>query len=198
MSLYEFERARRAEGYKLICGVDEAGRGPLAGPVYAAAVILPEDYEIEGVDDSKKLSPQKRERLFNEITARALAYAITSCDNRVIDEVNILEATMRAMRQAVEALSLRPDIVYIDGNRAPKLGIPCKAVIGGDAASASIAAASILAKVSRDRFMAEMDRLHPEYGFAKHKGYPTALHYGKLREYGPCAIHRLTFLKKMH
>ncbi|HPR39516.1 MAG TPA: ribonuclease HII [Oscillospiraceae bacterium] len=198
MSLYEFERAKRAEGYSVICGVDEAGRGPLAGPVYAAAVILPADYEIEGVNDSKKLSAQKRERLFDEITAHALAYAVISFDNRVIDEINILEATMRAMKQAVESLSVRPDIVYIDGNRTPKLDLSCKAVIGGDAVSASIAAASILAKVSRDRFMLEMDRQYPEYEFARHKGYPTALHYEKLREYGPCEIHRLTFLKKMH
>ncbi len=198
MSLYEFERAKRAEGYSVVCGVDEAGRGPLAGPVYAAAVILPADYEIEGVNDSKKLSAQKRERLFDEITAHALAYVVTSCDNRIIDEINILEATMRAMKQAVESLSLRPDIVYVDGNRTPKLGLPCEAVIGGDAVSASIAAASILAKVSRDRFMLKMDQTYPEYEFAKHKGYPTVLHYEKLREYGPCDIHRLTFLRKMH
>ena len=123
---------------------------------------------------------------------------VTSCDNRIIDEINILEATMRAMKQAVESLSLRPDIVYVDGNRTPKLGLPCEAVIGGDAVSASIAAASILAKVSRDRFMLKMDQIYPEYEFAKHKGYPTALHYEKLREYGPCDIHRLTFLRKMH
>lgn len=198
MSLYEFERAKRTEGYSVICGVDEAGRGPLAGPVYAAAVILPPDYEIEGVNDSKKLSAQKRERLFDEITVHALAYAVTSCDNCVIDEINILEATMRAMKQAVENLSLRPEIVYVDGNRAPGLGLPCEAVVGGDAVSASIAAASILAKVSRDRFMLEMDQTYPEYEFAKHKGYPTALHYEKLREHGPCKIHRLTFLRKMH
>ncbi|HQQ88750.1 MAG TPA: ribonuclease HII [Oscillospiraceae bacterium] len=198
MSLYEFERAKRVEGYSVICGVDEAGRGPLAGPVYAAAVILSADYEIEGVNDSKKLSAQKRERLFDEITAHALAYAVISCDNRVIDEINILEATMQAMKQAVESLSIRPEIVYIDGNRTPKLEIPCRAVIGGDAVSASIAAASILAKVSRDRFMLEMDQQYPDYEFAKHKGYPTALHYEKLREHGPCEIHRLTFLRKMH
>jgi ribonuclease HII len=198
LDLYGIEEALRLDGLELICGVDEAGRGPLAGPVYAAAVILPADYEIEGVNDIKKLSAQKRERLFEEITVHALAYAVTSCDNCVIDEINILEATMRAMKQAVESLSLRPEIVYVDGNRTPRLGLPCEAVIGGDAVSASIAAASILAKVSRDRFMLEMDQTFPEYEFAKHKGYPTALHYEKLREHGPCNIHRLTFLRKMH
>lgn len=198
MSLYEFEKQKRAEGYELICGVDEAGRGPLAGPVFAAAVILPSDYEIKGVNDSKKLSPKKRERLFDEIVEHAVAYSIQSCDQKVIDEINILGATMLAMKTAVESLSVTPEIVFVDGNRLPKWEIPSESIVKGDATSANIAAASILAKVSRDRYMMEMDKKYPEYEFAKHKGYPTELHYEKLRKYGPCEIHRKTFLKKMH
>lgn len=200
MSLYDFEHAKRDElGIKLICGVDEAGRGPLAGPVFAAAVILPEDYEIEGLNDSKKLSEKKRDQLFDEIIEHAVAYSIQSVDHKTIDEINILEATMLAMRTAVEKLSTVPEAVYIDGNRVPKdMKIPTEFVIKGDATSASIAAASILAKVSRDRFMLEMDKQYPEYCFAKHKGYGTKLHYEKIREFGPSDIHRLTFLKKMH
>lgn len=200
MSLYEFEHAKRAElGIKYICGVDEAGRGPLAGPVFAAAVILPEDFEIEGLNDSKKLSEKKRDLLFDEIIEHALAYSIQSIDHKTIDEINILEATMLAMKTAVENLSIRPERVFIDGNRVPKnMEVPAEFVIKGDATSASIAAASILAKVSRDRFMLEMDKKYPEYCFAKHKGYGTKLHYEKIREFGPSEIHRLTFLKKMH
>ena len=198
MSLYDFEHEKRAIGYKYICGVDEAGRGPLAGPVFAAAVILPEDYEIEGVNDSKKLSEKKREKLFDEIIEHAIAYSIKSCDNFVIDDINILAATMQTMKNAVEDLSIIPDIVFVDGNHIPELNVPAECVIHGDAVSASIAAASILAKVSRDRFMYEMDKKYPEYDFAKHKGYGTKLHYEKLREFGPCELHRLTFLKKMH
>lgn len=198
MSLYDFEHEKHAQGYKYICGVDEAGRGPLAGPVFAAAVILPEDYEIEGVNDSKKLSEKKREKLFDEIIEHALAYSIKNCDNFTIDDINILAATMQTMKNAVDSLTIKPDIVFVDGNRLPELDIPAEYVIHGDAVSASIAAASILAKVSRDRFMYEMDKKYPEYDFAKHKGYGTKLHYEKLREFGPCEIHRLTFLKKMH
>ncbi len=200
MSLYEFEHAKRAElGIKYICGVDEAGRGPLAGPVFAAAVILPEDFEIEGLNDSKKLSEKKRDLLFDEIIEHALAYSIQSIDHKTIDEINILEATMLAMKTAVENLSIKPERVFIDGNRVPKnMEVPAEFVIKGDATSASIAAASILAKVSRDRFMLEMDKKYPEYCFAKHKGYGTKLHYEKIREFGPSEIHRLTFLKKMH
>ena len=200
MSLYEFEHAKREDlGIKYICGVDEAGRGPLAGPVFAAAVILPEDYEIEGLNDSKKLSEKKRDALFAEIIEHAVAYSIQSVDHKTIDEINILEATMLAMKTSVENLSTKPDAVYIDGNRVPKnMDIPTEFVIKGDATSASIAAASILAKVSRDRFMLEMDKKYPEYCFAKHKGYGTKLHYEKIREFGPSDIHRLTFLKKMH
>ena len=200
MSLYEFEHAKRAElGIKYICGVDEAGRGPLAGPVFAAAVILPEDFEIEGLNDSKKLSEKKRDLLFDEIIEHALAYSIQSIDHKTIDEINILEATMLAMKTAVENLSIKPERVFIDGNRVPKnMEVPAEFVIKGDATSASIAAASILAKVSRDRLMLEMDKKYPEYCFAKHKGYGTKLHYEKIREFGPSEIHRLTFLKKMH
>lgn len=198
MSLYDFEHEKHAQGYKYICGVDEAGRGPLAGPVFAAAVILPEDYEIDGVNDSKKLSEKKREKLFDEIIEHALAYSIKSCDNFTIDDINILAATMQTMKNAVDSLTIKPDIVFVDGNCLPELDIPAEYVIHGDAVSASIAAASILAKVSRDRFMYEMDKKYPEYDFAKHKGYGTKLHYEKLREFGPCEIHRLTFLKKMH
>ncbi|MBQ2795827.1 MAG: ribonuclease HII, partial [Oscillospiraceae bacterium] len=169
MSLYEFEHEKRAElGIKYICGVDEAGRGPLAGPVFAAAVILPEDYEIEGLNDSKKLSEKKRDALFDEIVEHALAYSIQSIDHKIIDEINILEATMLAMKTAVENLSIKPEKVFIDGNRVPKnMPVPAEFVIKGDATSASIAAASILAKVSRDRFMLEMDKKYPEYCFAK-------------------------------
>ncbi len=200
MSLYDFEHAKREEfGFNFICGVDEAGRGPLAGPVFAAAVILPADYEIEGLNDSKKLSEKKRDSLFDEIIEHALAYSIQSVEHGVIDEINILNATMLGMKNAVEGLSIKPDMVYIDGNKVPKdMNVPAEFVIKGDATSASIAAASILAKVSRDRFMLEMDEKYPEYCFAKHKGYGTKLHYEKLREFGPSEIHRLTFLKKMH
>lgn len=198
MSLYDFEHEKHAQGYKYICGVDEAGRGPLAGPVFAAAVILPEDYEIDGVNDSKKLSEKKREKLFDEIIEHALAYSIKSCDNFTIDDINILAATMQTMKNAVDSLTIKPDIVFVDGNRLPELDIPAEYVIHGDAVSASIAAASILAKVSRDRFMYEMDKKYPEYCFEKHKGYPTKLHYEKIREFGPSEIHRLSFLKKMH
>lgn len=198
MSLYEFEYEKQKLGYNLICGVDEAGRGPLAGPVFAAAVILPLDCEIDGINDSKKLSEKKREQLFDEIIEHAVAYSIQSCDNKVIDEINILQATMLAMKNAVENLSITPDIVYVDGNRLPDINVSAEYVIKGDAKSANIAAASILAKVSRDRFMNEMNAKYPEYCFSKHKGYPTKLHYEKIREFGISDIHRLTFLKKLH
>ncbi len=200
MSLYDFEHEKYGEfGFEYICGVDEAGRGPLAGPVFTAAVILPKDYEIEGLNDSKKLSEKKRDLLFDEIIEHALCYSIQSVEHGVIDEINILNATMLGMKNAVEGLSIKPDMVYIDGNKVPKgLEVPAEYVIKGDATSASIAAASILAKVSRDRFMLEMDKKYPEYCFAKHKGYGTKLHYEKLREFGPSEIHRMTFLKKMH
>ena len=196
MSLYEFERARWERGCGLICGVDEAGRGPLAGPVCAAAVILdPKDEEIAGVNDSKKLSASRREKLYEEITARALCWAVAFCDNKVIDEINILRATMSAMEQAVSALRFTPEIVYVDGNSLPELALPAQCLIHGDATSASIAAASILAKVSRDRLMVEMDSIYPGYAFAQHKGYGTKLHYERIAEHGICDIHRRSFLK---
>lgn len=199
MSLFEYDENIRKNNSIILCGVDEAGRGPLAGPVFAAAVILPEDFEIEGLNDSKKLSEKKRDMLFDEIIEHALAYSIQAVDHKTIDEINILEATMLAMKTAVENLSIKPEYVFIDGNRVPKnMEVPAEFVIKGDATSASIAAASILAKVSRDRFMLEMDKKYPEYCFAKHKGYGTKLHYEKIREFGPSEIHRLTFLKKMH
>ena len=197
-AMCEIENERRKKGYKYIAGVDEAGRGPLAGPVYAAAVILPEGMLIEGINDSKKLSEKKREELFDVICEKASAYCIAEVSHTRIDEINILNATFEAMNKAVNGLNIRPDYVLIDGNRIKGMEIPHETVVKGDAKSISIAAASILAKVSRDRFMYEMDKKYPEYDFAKHKGYGTKLHYEKLREYGPCEIHRMTFLKKMH
>ncbi|MBR4157954.1 MAG: ribonuclease HII [Oscillospiraceae bacterium] len=198
MNLYKVENDLRREGLRLVCGVDEAGRGPLAGPVCAAAVILPEGTEIPGLNDSKKLTEKKREALFPVIKSTALHWGIAFADHKEIDELNILQATFLAMKRAVEMLGVEPELGLIDGNRCPEVGFPVKAVVGGDAKCACIAAASVLAKVSRDRFMLEMDGKYPGYGFAQHKGYPTAAHYAALRELGPCPIHRLTFLKKMH
>lgn len=198
MSLYEMENTLRAEGLKLICGVDEAGRGPLAGPVCAAAVILPEGLVIEGLNDSKKLSEKKREALFPVIQSAALYWGVAFADHREIDELNILQATYLAMNRAIAQLGIEPELCLIDGNRKEGVAHSAKTVVGGDAKCACIAAASVLAKVSRDRFMLEMDREYPGYGFAQHKGYPTAAHYAALRELGPCPIHRLSFLKKMH
>ena len=195
---YELENALQAEGFELVCGVDEAGRGPLAGPVFAAAVILPAGMEELGINDSKKLSEKKRDLLFDEIRAKAIAWAVASADEKEIDELNILNATFLAMRRAVELLPVQPSFVLVDGNRCPKTGYPERAVVKGDATSISIAAASILAKVSRDRFLLELDKQYPQYQFAKHKGYPTALHYEMLRTYGISPVHRLSFLKKMH
>jgi len=195
-ALFEYDSAVRAEsGVKLLCGVDEAGRGPLAGPVCAAAVIFPEGVRIDGVNDSKKLSEQKREELFGAITDAALAWAVAFSDEKEIDEINILNAAMLAMKRAVEALSVRPELALIDGNKLPPVDVPAKFVIKGDATSASIAAASILAKVSRDRLMNEYDAQYPEYGFAKHKGYGTKQHYEAIDRFGVLDIHRKTFLK---
>ena len=188
----------RAQGYQMICGIDEAGRGPLAGPVAAAAVILPEHCVIEGLNDSKKLTEKKREALYDVICREAIAYAVAMVDHRVIDEINILEATYVAMRQAVENLSVQADYALVDGNRSKGLPIPFSCVVGGDAISPSIAAASVLAKVTRDRYMLEMDERYPAYGFAKHKGYGSKAHYAALLEYGACPIHRQTFLKKFY
>ena len=181
----------------VVCGIDEAGRGPLAGPVYAAAVILPDDWEPSGLNDSKKLTPRMRDRLFDEITANAAAYSIAFATEKEIDEVNILQATFLAMRRALEGLPVVPDFALVDGNRDPGLGIPTRCEVKGDGRFACIAAASILAKVSRDRVMAEYDALYPQYGFLKHKGYGTKDHCEALRAFGPCPIHRQSFLGKI-
>ncbi len=195
--LYAFERQARREGFAAVCGIDEAGRGPLAGPVFAAAVILPEHCGIEGIDDSKKLSPKKREQLFGEIENGAVAYGIGFATEQEIDRVNILQATFLAMKRAFDALAVRPDLALVDGNRMPQLGVETRTIIKGDSLSASIGAASILAKVSRDRLMLQIDGLYPQYSFARHKGYGTALHVEMLKKYGPCPVHRRSFLKKV-
>ena len=194
--LYEYEAALRAEGYTTICGIDEAGRGPLAGPVCAAACVLPAGLVIEGLNDSKKLSEKRREALYDQITEHALAWAVCLVDEKVIDEINILQATYCAMRGAVEKLPLRPDLCLVDGNRDPGLGLPTRTVVKGDATCASVAAASILAKVTRDRLMLEYDKTYPGYGFAVHKGYGTKAHYAAVAELGLCPIHRRSFFKK--
>jgi len=186
----------KVKGFTYVCGVDEAGRGPLAGPVCAAAVILKENADLEGLDDSKKLSEKKRDALFDKIKEQSIAYSIVSVEEKVIDEINILNATMLAMKKAVEGLSVSADFALIDGNKTPDLKIGSKAIIGGDAKVTSIAAASILAKVSRDRFMLEMCEKYPQYQFEKHKGYGTKLHYQMLDEFGVSDIHRMSFLKK--
>ena len=194
---YSIENEYREKGFNIICGVDEAGRGPLAGPVYAAAVILPSDCVIEGLNDSKKLTEKKREALFDEIKEKALAYGIASADEKEIDEINILNATFLAMKRAIASLSVKPDLALIDGNQKPHTDIEEVTVIKGDAKSMSIAAASVLAQVSRDRFMLEMAEKYPQYEFERHKGYGTKLHYEKIAQYGVCDIHRRTFLKKI-
>ena len=196
--MWAIEHQLMSEGYRLICGIDEAGRGPLAGPVCAAAVILPTDAEIPGLNDSKKLSDKKRRELFPVIKEMALAYAIVMVDEKTIDEINILQATFRAMEQAVAQLSVVPEYILVDGNKLPALSVPAMAVVHGDSLSASIAAASILAKVSRDDFMLEQAEIYPEYGFDIHKGYGTKAHTAAILEHGPCPIHRTTFLKKLY
>lgn len=195
---FEYERAAAAKGWRHICGVDEAGRGPLAGPVYAAAVILPDGPVIEGLNDSKKLTEKKREALFDVICDQAVAYSIASASVKEIDEINILQATFLAMRRAVEGLPVKADYAIIDGNRMPPLDIEGETLIKGDALSPSVAAASILAKVSRDRYMYELDRELPQYQFAKHKGYGTKLHYEMLTEFGASEHHRVTFLRSFY
>ncbi|MBE6590321.1 MAG: ribonuclease HII [Ruminococcaceae bacterium] len=192
---FTIETELMKEGYTAVCGVDEAGRGPLCGPVFAAACILPHDYHPEELNDSKKLTPKKRERLFDEIREHALAYCIASASVEEIDEMNILEADLLAMRRAIDGLSVKADFALIDGNIARDFQIPARAVIGGDALSPSIAAASILAKVARDRECIELDRLYPQYGIAKHKGYGTKVHMDALRTYGPSPIHRKQFIR---
>lgn len=192
-----FENEKYNQGYKVICGVDEAGRGPLAGPVYAAAVVLKKGQTIEGVNDSKKLSEKKRELLFDKIIAECEEYSIGTASEKEIDEINILQATFLAMKRAVEGLSVKPDCALVDGNQVPPLECDVETVVKGDSKSESIAAASILAKVSRDRYMLEMAKKYPQYGFEKHKGYGTKLHYEMIEKYGICDIHRKTFLKKV-
>lgn len=197
-TMWEIEDGFYDQGLGIICGVDEAGRGPLAGPVCAAAVILPKYLEIPGLTDSKKLSDKRRRELFPEIQRQALAYGIGFASEKEIDEINILQATFLAMERALAQLSIPPELALIDGNREKDFGLPVKTVIKGDSLSANIAAASILAKVSRDDLMLEMAREYPQYGFEVHKGYGTKAHYDALRMYGPCPIHRQTFLKKFY
>ena len=198
MDLWEIEKEIIASGVSPVCGVDEAGRGPLAGPVCAAAVLLPTGLEIAGLNDSKKLSAVKRELLYDEITAKAVSYGIAFATVEEIERLNILGATYLAMNRAIAKLDPAPRIALIDGNRNSGIEYNSRCVIGGDAKCASIAAASILAKVTRDRYMLQMAERYPQYGFADHKGYGTKAHYAALREFGPCEIHRPSFLKKMH
>jgi len=197
IDLWEIENALHADGYDLICGVDEAGRGPLAGPVCAAAVILPQGLVVDGLNDSKKLSEKKREELFPLICEQALSYSIAFSSVEEIEEINILQAAMLAMKRAIGGLSLQPGLALIDGNRCPETETESRFIIGGDGKCASIAAASVLAKVTRDRLMIELAEKYPEYGFEKHKGYGTKAHIEALRRYGPCEIHRPSFLKKL-
>lgn len=198
MRLDEFDKQFYNEGYKIIAGIDEAGRGPLAGPVYAAAVILPENFYIPEINDSKKISEKKREKLFNIIIENALAYAIESVDSKTIDKINILNATLLAMKNAVCSLKITPELAIVDGNKTKDLPVEARCIIKGDAQSQSIAAASILAKVARDKYCKEyLDTKYPEYFFSKHKGYGTKLHVEMLRKFGPCNEHRKTFLTKI-
>lgn len=197
MDWFFHQREARARGYLRVCGIDEAGRGPLAGPVCAAAVILPDGVEINGLNDSKKLTEKKREALFPVITAQAEAYGIGWASEREIDQINILQATFLAMARAVEALSIPADFALVDGNRMPPLPIPGETVVKGDGKAACIAAASVLAKVSRDRALRELDQKHPEYGFAQHKGYGTRAHYAAIKQYGLLPEHRRSFLKNL-
>ncbi len=198
VDLWELENELYASGVATLCGVDEAGRGPLAGPVCAAAVILPRGLVIPGLNDSKKLSEKRREQLYGEICAKAEAWAAAFASVEEIEKLNILGATYLAMNRAIAALGVTPELVLIDGNRAEGLEYNCKCIVGGDGKCADIAAASIIAKVTRDRLMYELDEEYPGYGFAKHKGYGTAAHYAAIRELGPCEAHRPSFLRKMH
>lgn len=196
--MWEIEDENYAEGFRVICGVDEAGRGPLAGPVCAAAVILPPHTRIPGLNDSKKLTDKKRRELFPVICEQALAYGIGMATEQEIDEINILQATFLAMQRAMDGLQVRPDLALIDGNRQKDFGLPAKTVVKGDSLSANIAAASVLAKVTRDDLMIRQATEFPEYGFEIHKGYGTKAHYAALEQYGPSPIHRMTFLKKFY
>ena len=201
MELWIYEREAWSQGFRTVCGVDEAGAGPLMGPVYAAAVILPRECVIEGLNDSKKLTEKKREVLYEVITATAVAWSVASVSAAEIDATDILSARMKTMQSAIDGLAVKPDMALIDGNRDhgkhAAIATPHRCIVGGDGCSASVAAASILAKVSRDRYVTEvLDKRYPQYQFAKHKGYGTKLHYAMLDQYGPCPEHRLTFLKK--
>lgn len=198
VDMWQIEREWFEKGFEVICGVDEAGRGPLAGPVCAAAVILPAFVEIPGLNDSKKLSDKRRRELFPVIKEKAIAYGIAFADHQEIDEINILQATYLAMERAIGQLSVKPQLALVDGNRAKDFGIPTETVVHGDSLSASIAAASILAKVTRDDYMLEMAKTYPQYGFDIHKGYGTKAHYAALTEFGSSPIHRTTFLKKFY
>lgn len=194
---FEIEEKLLNEGYRFICGVDEAGRGPLAGPVFAAAVVMDRKRIIEGVRDSKKLTPKKREKLFDEIIKESIAYSVAMVDSKIIDEININNATFLAMKNAIENLKIEPDIVLVDGYEIPNMGFNQMAIIKGDRKSYSIACASILAKVSRDRYIVEISSKYPVYKFEKHKGYGTKEHIEILQKYGPCEIHRISFLKNI-
>lgn len=198
VDLWEYENSIYDEGYIQLCGVDEAGRGPLAGPVCAAAVLLPRGLVIPGLNDSKKLKEHQREALYDIICKSALDYHIATASVEEIESLNILGATYLAMNRALAGLESVPPLALIDGNRKEHINYNCQCVVGGDGICADIAAASILAKVTRDRYMIEMSKKYPEYSFEKHKGYGTKLHYSALREHGPCEIHRMSFLKKMH
>ena len=198
INMWQIENDHFNNGIKIICGVDEAGRGPLAGPVCAAAVILPPNAEIPGLNDSKKLTDKKRRELYPIIKEQAIAYGIAFADEKEIDEINILQATFLAMQRAIDMLSVKPELALIDGNRAKDFGIPVQTVVHGDSLSASIAAASVLAKVTRDDVMLEMAKQYPEYAFDIHKGYGTKAHYEALRAHGACPIHRMSFLKKFY
>lgn len=197
-NMWEIEDGCFAEGFPCVCGVDEAGRGPLAGPVCAAAVILPPHAMIPGLNDSKKLSDKKRRELFPLIQQQAIAYGIAFVSQEEIDEINILQATFLAMKRALEQLTVTPDLALIDGNRMTDFGLPARTVVKGDSLSANIAAASILAKVTRDDLMVRMGEEYPGYGFEIHKGYGTKAHYAALEKLGPCPVHRMTFLKKLY
>ena len=197
-NMWEIEQSYYAQGITCICGVDEAGRGPLAGPVCAAAVILPANLDIPGLNDSKKLSDKRRRELYPVIMEQAIAYGIGLADHQEIDEINILQATFLAMERAMQNLSVKPELALIDGNREKDFGLPVRTVVKGDSLSANIAAASVLAKVSRDDLMLELANEYPMYGFEIHKGYGTKAHYEALRQYGASPVHRKTFLKKFY
>ncbi len=194
---FSYENEAHQEGYSVVCGVDEAGRGPLAGPVFAAAVILPENYSHEILNDSKKLSEKKRDLVYDDIIRDAICWSVGIADEKEIDDINILNATFLAMKRAIDGLEIKPDLAYIDGNQYPKTGVKEVTIIKGDSKCMSVAAASIIAKVSRDRFMMEIAEQYPEYEFKKHKGYGTKLHYEMIEKYGVSPVHRRSFLKKI-